>query len=233
MTSRTIRHVAAGSVVLALAATVAGAQSPPEPESAGWSYSAWGGFARNSPDNLWGAERGRDVAVAGLRFTHHDGSRGRVGVDYYLDLIPLAWVSMPRDSEPPRCEDVFAGGEKPTPQSGGTVLCTVDSPVKTSAPGLGASPFGMQARLRLFERVQPFVAMNAGMLWFARPVPSERAAQLNFTAEIGAGLLIGRAGRPGLMLGYKFHHISNGGTAASNPGVDGHMLYAGVLRVPR
>jgi hypothetical protein len=228
------RRAVAGATALLLLARAAHAQSVPDSVSVPWSYSAWGGFARNSPDNLWGAERGRDVAVAGLRFVRHDPGAGRVAVDYILDVIPLAWMSMPRGSGLPSCDDPYGGEKPPGPTTvPGPTLCLVDPPVKTSAVGFGASPLGAQARLRVFERVQPFAAMNAGLLWFARPVPSERAAQLNFTAEIGTGLLIGRAGRPGLMLGYKFHHISNGGTAASNPGVDGHMLYAGVLRVPR
>lgn len=230
MTPPNLRPAVAAAAALCLCAPIAAAQSQPGAVSAPWSYAAWGGVARNSPDNLWGAERGRDVAVAALRFTRQDTRSTAIGVDYYLDVVPVAWVSMPRTPDPPPCDSQYP---KPHAPAGGSGLCILDGPVKTSAYGLGVAPLGVQARVRLLPLVQPFVAMNAGMLWFTRPVPSERAARLNFTADAGAGLLIGRRGQRGVMLGYKFHHISNGGTAASNPGIDGHMIYAGLLRVPR
>jgi hypothetical protein len=43
----------------------------------------------------------------------------------------------------------------------------------------------------------------------------------------------GDVGRVGVLLGYKFYHISNAGTASRNPGLDGHMLVVGLQRTPR
>ena len=56
-------------------------------------------------------------------------------------------------------------------------------------------------------------------------------ARVNFTAELGAGVLIGRPGRLGIALGYKFYHISNAGMAQHNPGIDNHMLTIGLQQI--
>jgi hypothetical protein len=40
-------------------------------------------------------------------------------------------------------------------------------------------------------------------------------------------------GGSGFLLGYKFYHMSNAGTASRNPGLDGHMLVVGLQRTPR
>ncbi len=59
-------------------------------------------------------------------------------------------------------------------------------------------------------------------------MPVARATELNFAFEAGAGLQVRVASGWVLVLGLKFHHISNAATADVNPGLDASVLYAGV-----
>jgi hypothetical protein len=198
------------TLVLLCAATGARAQTPDSIQSR-WAYGAWGGLAQNSPSRIFGATAGRDVAVTALRVTR--------------SLRATERVSMPRAANPgapfQQCPD---------PQA-----CPLRAAFaeQDAAFGFGASPLGVELRLRPGALVQPFLAASGGMLWFDRMVPQDGASRLNFIADAGGGLLLGRPGHLGLMVGYKLLHISNGGTASLNPGLDNHMLYAGVLRLPR
>lgn len=197
--------------------TMAATQTPP------WAVSAWGGFGRNSPDHIWGAEPGRDVSVTALRIGWPMARTARVALDYVIDLVPAAWVSMrrapvyvvsPCDKNPPGPE------------------CAVRTHYGdgNAARGFGAAPVGLEARFRPGAAVQPYASIGAGLLRFSRPVPVEGAAALNITADLGGGMFIAMPGAFRLMVGYKFYHISNGGSAAQNPGLDSHMLVVGLRR---
>ena len=58
----------------------------------------------------------------------------------------------------------------------------------------------------------------------------------NFTLEAGGGVRVRIGAAQWAQLGYKYHHISNAGTAFANPGLDGNVLYAGYqwsVRLPQ
>jgi Lipid A 3-O-deacylase (PagL) len=185
-------------------------------------YGAWGGLAQNSRPGLFGATPGRDVAVTAFRITIPLGATDWVAWDWVGDIVPAAWVSMPS-------AEFIAGPCE------GSNLCglRVAFSGQDAAYGFGAAPLGMQLRFRPGRVLQPYVAGSGGMLWFQREIPIQRAAQMNFTADAGVGLLVGKPGHLGVMAGYKLHHISNAGTARLNPGMDNYMIYAGLLRIPR
>lgn len=186
-------------------------------------WGGWGGIARNSPDNLWGAESGRDVEVVAVRLTWELARSQRFALDYILDAVPAARVSMVRDdADPPFCSEA-APGEP-----------CVNSPVisdKRPVLGFGVAPLGIQLRHRSGSRVQTYADLSGGVLRFAREMPMDGAARVNFTAQLGAGVLLGRPGRLGMALGYKFYHISNAWMAQHNPGIDNHMLVIGVQQI--
>jgi hypothetical protein len=96
--------------------------------------------------------------------------------------------------------------------------------------GFGAAPLGLELRLAPRRTVQPFLTASGGALWFREPVPAAEAGRFNFTAEVGAGVLVRPSRAFGVMVGYKLQHISNGGTRRSNPGIDNNMFYVGVVR---
>jgi hypothetical protein len=93
----------------------------------------------------------------------------------------------------------------------------------------GFTPFGMQVNFRNGHRVQPFFDAHGGMLYFTRQEPVPGSSQYNFTFNFGTGVQVFAAKRSSLLLGYKYHHISNANTASKNPGVDSNEFYAGWL----
>lgn len=191
------------------------------PDRRGWALAAWGGFARNSPDNIWGAEPGRDVAVTALRIAWPLARGTAVEIDYVVDLVPAAWVSM-------RGDPTYVVVPCPQPKPGTECLMRTYRGRSDAARGFGAAPVGIEARFRPDAMVQSYATISAGLLRFNREVPVDGAATLNITADVGAGAAIALPGKLSLMLGYKFYHISNGGSAAQNPGLDSHMVVIGL-----
>jgi hypothetical protein len=91
----------------------------------------------------------------------------------------------------------------------------------------GATPLGMQVNFMNGYWLQPFVDAHGGMLYFARQEPVPYSSQFNFTFNFGAGVQVFTGRRSSLLMGYKYHHISNNETAPQNPGVDNNEVYAG------
>jgi hypothetical protein len=90
---------------------------------------------------------------------------------------------------------------------------------------------GIELTLRRASRVRIHAGASGGAMLFSRAVPLEPASHFNFTADAGAGVTIATRSGHGLMLGYRFHHISNGGLAPWNPAVASHMLVVGARRL--
>jgi hypothetical protein len=95
--------------------------------------------------------------------------------------------------------------------------------------GGGITPLGMQVNFWNGHRVQPFFDAHGGMLYFARQEPVPNSSQYNFTFSFGTGVQVFAGKRSSLLLGYKYHHISNADSAPQNPGVDSSEVYAGWL----
>lgn len=188
------------------------------------SVGAWGGLANNSPTHIWGTEGGRDIAVVAVRLAWPIHASPAFTWEYVLDLVPGAWVSMPRrDSLPGTCDK---------PQPGGCEFTVVQTRMGR-AHAIGLAPLGFQLRFGARERVQPYLAISGGMLRFREQIPVRDGAQLNFTADGGTGVFIALPRGLQLLVGYKFYHISNAWTAPQNPGLDGHMFVLGLNRGAR
>jgi hypothetical protein len=56
----------------------------------------------------------------------------------------------------------------------------------------------------------------------------EGTTRFSFTAQSGVGLRLHVAPRRALLLGYRFHHLSNGDRAETNPGVNSNLVYGGI-----
>jgi hypothetical protein len=93
----------------------------------------------------------------------------------------------------------------------------------------GVTPLGMQVNFRNGRRVQPFFDAHGGMLYFTRQEPVPNSSQFNFTFNFGTGVQVFTGKRSALLVGYKYHHISNNETAPQNPGIDNSEFYAGYL----
>jgi hypothetical protein len=158
-------------------------------------------------------------ALIGLRSEYVLETVGRLAFAYYAEMIPAIVV----DGVPQyHVVDIWqppAGPMKPTK--------VWDDPAPVY--GVGFTPAGLQIYLSLTSKVRLFANAAGGMLWFTRDMPVPDASRLNFSAEAGGGVRIAR-GPNGILIGAKFHHMSNGYMGKENPGIDGNVLYAGLSR---
>ena len=95
--------------------------------------------------------------------------------------------------------------------------------------GVGVAPVGLRLSFQLGPGISAFSEGNGGGVAFARAFPKPTARSLNFLGSAGAGLRIGRPGRRSYIVGYRFTHLSNANTAATNPGFNAHVFYLGIM----
>lgn len=90
--------------------------------------------------------------------------------------------------------------------------------------GEGLSPLGFQWNLSPRSKLQPFFAAHGGYMYSTRAIPVASAGAFNFTFDLGAGVEAYRSHSQSVRLQYEVHHISNGGTADYNCGIDNGVL---------
>jgi len=93
--------------------------------------------------------------------------------------------------------------------------------------GFGVAPVVWRWNFEPRRRWSAFGELAMGGLWTADPIPEE-TSRANFTAHWGGGVRFFESAGRSLMLGYRFQHISNGNNLGSNPGVNSHVMLAGV-----
>ena len=188
----------------------------PEPRTAPWRVGVFVGGANDSPvSSSLGVTPGRDHRFIGVDAQTTMLRLGPLRLNYALQILPAVLLS----------------GRAASPDYPRTEV-----PGPDRAYAFGLSPFGFELATPAERRVAVYGAAAAGGLVFNRPVPVPEAQRINFTLEYGGGALV-RVGRAHwVRAGYKYHHLSNAYTARLNPGVDGHVLYAGyqwAVRLPR
>ncbi|HKR66486.1 MAG TPA: acyloxyacyl hydrolase [Thermoanaerobaculia bacterium] len=78
------------------------------------------------------------------------------------------------------------------------------------------------------ERVHLYAEASTGPMWAEKRVPAS-TSRFNFASQIGAGLIfLPRSAMP-VLLGYRFMHISNGGYAPRNPGLNVSSIAIGTM----
>lgn len=95
--------------------------------------------------------------------------------------------------------------------------------------GAGIAPVGLKLYFRRQKRVKPFVDGSGGFLYSREPVPINipGATKFNWTFDFGGGIQVSAGERRAITVGYKFHHITNGGRSVINPGLDANLFYIG------
>ncbi|MCC7054441.1 MAG: acyloxyacyl hydrolase [Gemmatimonadaceae bacterium] len=226
MTTLRFAHIAAvvrASLLLVLPVCTAAAEAQAVGGStarATWQVGAYLGAARSSPGNgVLGTMPARDHVMLGLQAGTTVLRMGRVSINYIAQLLPLVVVS---DRQAARFDaDLDEAGLPRLPRR---------------AYAFGVAPFGLELSTPAGRRVSAFLTSAGGGLIFSRAFPDVTGRRTNFTLEAGGGVRI-RTGRDQwTQLGYKYHHLSNAGTAFANPGLDGNLVYAGyqwTARLPR
>jgi hypothetical protein len=178
---------------------------------------AWLGASFHSPVGTHlGGTPGRELFLLGARAAYVLEAYGPAALTFTADLLPAIVVTH---------NPTYEVRDQAT--SGGTITykaVTGRGPVY----GGGMSP-GLELSTAVGSRMRAFAGGAAGAVWFTRDVPVPDARRFNFTFELGGGLQFFRGSRRAFMLGYKFHHLSNAGSAPENPGLDGEVFYAGVI----
>lgn len=192
----------------------------------------WAGAANHSPQlGILGEAPGMRFGILSFRWSSAlkppSTTAALPSIEWTVDFIPMARMSPPlvslRGTGQP-CTTAALCVEPADPRDR-------ESYFPAGSPfGIGIAPIGVVKRFRTLGRASPFVAMNGGVLMFDQRVPTTKASQFNFTASAEVGLRIGRPTARGLTLSYRFHHISNAGTAGENPGLASHLITVGVHR---
>lgn len=218
---RFFKFVAAVLVVTGTAAAAARAQtdvnsSPGDPSTIsermkkGWNeFGIWGGLSLSSPTLIGQTPEARFGNI-GLRYGRVLAAGKTVALEYTVDVIPLALLSTKRLTVVPAGLRIFS-----VQQSRKNVF------------GAGFAPIGFKLNFRRRKQVQVFAGATGGFLYFQDQVPISGASQFNFSADVAGGVQIVGTNRRAFTIGYKYHHISNGGTSTINPGVDVQMVFAG------
>jgi Lipid A 3-O-deacylase (PagL) len=80
---------------------------------------------------------------------------------------------------------------------------------------------------RTQSRVQWYVEGGTGPMYAQKRVPAS-TSRFNFNTQIGTGLVLNARGRFPIIAGYRFLHISNGGYAPRNPGLNVSAAILGI-----
>ena len=180
-------------------------------------FGAWAGASLSSVA-VFGTITDRRLVLTGLRY-ERAVENGSVTTTYTFDLHPLAVVT-----NTPRY------GMERLRAPNGVVFSQLVETGRSPVVGAGISPLGLQIYSAPRGNTRLFGGGSAGGIWFNRDMPMVGARRFNFALQLGGGLEVTSRNGGALVLGYKFHHLSNAGTARVNPGMDDHVLYVGVMR---
>ncbi len=96
----------------------------------------------------------------------------------------------------------------------------------THVYGVGVAPIGLRWNLQPRPRWSAFTELGGGFLGSSAPIPTG-VARFNFMAHWGAGVRLPVSSTQAVVIGYRFHHISNGDRLPLNPGVNSHIALVG------
>src|SRR5262249_5053073 len=100
----------------------------------------------------------------------------------------------------------------------------------TTVYGAGVDPVGFGVRRRR-GHWRPFAAARGGFRFFQSPLPDPRGSGVNFVGTLGLGVLRSIGPAWWISLSVDFHHVSNGGLADFNPGINQFVLTLGGQRM--
>lgn len=177
-------------------------------------FGVWGGGASHATTTFGGVKgdeaEDRSFLIVGLRYGRVLRSTNRMSLKYTFDIIPAAIAHGV-------IVDRTTGAPGPAAETRG----------RATVYGAGLNPVGLQFLFRPNQRVQPFLHIGGGFLWFEKPVPLPGSGKFAFVGEDGFGLQIFTQGRRAVTLGARFHHISNGGRHDVNRSLNNLVFYIG------
>jgi hypothetical protein len=162
----------------------------------------WGGGAV-ATSTLIGRWTDFDFGELAFRYARNLWGNGDFSLDWTVDAVPLALISLDRGGEP---------AHNAGPQS--TVY------------GAGIAPIGLRVDYDGLGWCRPYFATNVGFLMFEDRIPAT-GTKFNYTWDFGVGAQFFVTDDQALSFGYDFKHISNAYAGQTNPGFDSDILYVG------
>ncbi len=86
--------------------------------------------------------------------------------------------------------------------------------------------FFARKRWTRWTNVEPYVDVGSGPMWSNRRMPAQ-TSRVNFQSQLTGGAIWLPRSRFPLFTAYRFSHISNGGFAPRNPGINVYSLIVG------
>jgi hypothetical protein len=206
------------------------AQDVPRPDSAARAASS---FLGTSALGLWAGgatdvdvktkaqttER-RQFADMALRAAWTLDGDDRLQVRYLFELVPIALATgTPDYGEHSGCRP--------------THYCTAPVLDRHTTYGAGIRPLGIEVRVLGGPSLELTLHAVGGGLWFQRALPDDDGTSFDYSVEAGATVHFAITSRHRALLGYAFHHLSNGGRGSENPGMNANMLRLGLETVMR
>jgi Lipid A 3-O-deacylase (PagL) len=197
------------ALILILLTTFVSAQND-EYETGKNEFTVWGGFSPDSSTLIKGTGRTEDArfGIFAVRYARRFNNSDWVNLKYTADAIPASFLNYP-DFDVSTTSPVIARSVRPTRFA------------------MGASPLGIQANFRPRKKIQPFIEMTGGFLFFNERTPNFVGTRFAFTADVGGGLEFKLKNKRAFIVGYKYFHISNGNRGIENPGFDNNLIYVG------
>ena len=182
-----------------------------------WQFGAYVATARSSPNNgALGTIPDRDHLIIGLQAGTTVLRLGPVRLSYVAQVLPMVRI---------------------TDRKARDFDASLDAAGIARIPGrayaVGLVPFGIEVTSPAEQRVSAFLSSAGGGLLFTTSYPDVTGRRTNFTLEAGGGFRVRLGHSQWAQLGYKYHHMSNAGTAFANPGLDGNLFYAGYQRTAK
>lgn len=204
LTRRVLCAVAALVLIVACVPSRPLAQDAPAPPAARGpnELGVWGGGSVAS-STLIGKWTDFDFGLLSLRYARNLWRDDALALDWTVDAIPLALISLDRGGSPGN-----TGGPKDT------------------VYGAGIAPIGLRLAYEGFDHWRPYFASSVGFLMFEERIPAT-GTKFNYTWEFGVGAQLFVTDDQAITLGYSFHHLSNAYSGEENPGFDSNILYAG------
>ncbi len=125
----------------------------------------------------------------------------------------------------------------PGPLAGQFEYVLQAEPLWTRGPenfgAIGLAPILLRWNFAGGRQIRPTAEIGTGPMLIVWAKPAATHVLLNFYEQIGFGVRIGRPSKAGLVAGFKYQHISNGGRTHPSPGTDAYLVYGGVSFLPK
>lgn len=220
------RSIILFAMATAVATTRASAQEAHPP----WAPGVWVGRGWKTP-TIFGATTNRTLWVAAIQLAPAWPDAGGFHARYTVGVIPVVAVSgtdlSPQPPPPPDPIGLPCFGSTcgETPQREPS-----ESPPANERFGIGVLPFGGEfaAGTRHWALVG---TLQLGGMWTNHHImKQDSGSRFNFIATVGLGIVAHPPVFGHVGTGYRLVHISNGGLAPTNPGLDVSVWYVAWYR---